>query len=135
MKTIKNTLIGLLSLLFLISCSDEKINLGTIEGKWKLTEQYIDPGDGSGDFTPVNSSRAITFNSNGTFTSNGDLCELATTSNVSSNGIYNEIDKTITINDCSDLNSELSYSITNNKLIVSYTCIEVCQHKYTKVSN
>ena len=51
-------------LIFLIiSCSDDDehnfLPGDTIPGKWILVEAYSDPGDGSGDYEPVNSNRYV----------------------------------------------------------------------------
>ncbi|HKG08553.1 MAG TPA: hypothetical protein VKB19_18940, partial [Pedobacter sp.] len=39
-----------------ISCKKEGDTAGELYGKWKLTEQLSDPGDGSGKYQKVNGS-------------------------------------------------------------------------------
>lgn len=104
-----------------------------IVGTWQLIANLADPGDGSGTFQPVNSNKTITFNADGTFTSNGDVCDLTITTNTSSSGTYNTTDKTINGN-CGTTNFPISYSIDNLTMDVSYFCIEACESRYRKIN-
>lgn len=124
-----------MSVIVLSSCSDTDLKFEEIVGEWQLIETNLDPGDGSGVFTPVNSNRTITFKSNGTFTSKGDLCELNTSSTGTSNGVYNEANETMTIDSCTGVDNNILYELVNKNLILNYTCIEACQHKYEKISD
>jgi hypothetical protein len=72
----------LLTIGLLASCAKDEENPTNnpeteITGTWKLVEVYLDPGDGSGDFEPVQSEKTVTFHGDGTVTSNGDLCTLS----------------------------------------------------------
>ncbi len=105
----------------------------TIVGSWKLTGIYLDPGDGSGTFEDVTSERTINFNADGTFTSNGILCDLTVSSNVSVSGTYSTSNTTIDVSACSFVPLELNYTIENALLIINYQCIEACQARYEKL--
>lgn len=131
MKTIKL----LISLVFLnlISCnkSDTVNTPNTLVGTWKYSEMYADPGNGSGVFTPVTSNKTLTFDANGTVTSNGSLCDMSTASNASSTGTYTATTNTINPNSCPS--SNIIYEFSGTSLILNYPCIEPCKAKFVKV--
>ena len=59
-----------------VSCNnDDDSNLedASLLGDWKLVGTLIDRGDGSGTFQAVESDKVITFLSDGTFNSNGNI--------------------------------------------------------------
>ncbi|WOI23408.1 lipocalin family protein [Nonlabens ulvanivorans] len=134
MKQLLFTLIGII---LLISCdsSDDPGNVLTsdIVGTWQLTANLSDPGDGSGSFQSVSSNKTITFNADGTFTSNGDVCDMSITTSTNTNGTYNTTDKTINAN-CGTTNLPISYTIDNLTMDISYFCIEACQSRYRKIN-
>lgn len=134
MKQILFTLIGII---LLISCdsSDDAGNVLTsdIVGIWQLTANLSDPGDGSGSFQSVSSNKTITFNADGTFTSNGDVCDMSITTSTNTNGTYYTTDKTINAN-CGTTNLPISYTIDNLTMDISYFCIEACQSRYRKIN-
>lgn len=103
-----------------------------LEGEWQLIEVLADPGDGSGTFQAVSSNKTIEFNSNGTITSNGDLCTMTETSGTATSGTYELVDSTITAG-CVDAGIPITFKHIGNELIVSYPCFEACQHKYKKL--
>ncbi len=115
--------------LFLISCDDEETTptVTTVLGDWELTEVYIDPGDGSGGLEPVSSNRVLTFNDDGTWTCNEDICFMNDPFPASS-GSYSEADGTITADGCFTIN----YELINGELFLYYQCIEACTAKYEK---
>lgn len=132
--------------IILISCSsDEGKPSGETEllGKWKLIEQYLDPGDGSGDFQPINSNRTIEFFSNGTVEINGELCFMSSEVGDKETGTYmitssNEADTTydgeIIPNTCSSRSAKVYFDLPlNGNLILWYLCIEGCGQKFKKV--
>ncbi|WP_397299105.1 lipocalin family protein [Nonlabens ulvanivorans] len=134
MKQLLFTLIGII---LLISCdsSDDPGNVLTsdIVGTWQLVANLADPGDGSGTFQSVSSNKTITFNADGTFTSNGDVCDMSITTSTNTNGTYNTTDKTINAN-CGTTNLPISYTIDNLTMDISYFCIEACQSRYRKIN-
>jgi len=98
---------------------------------WKLVEVLEDPGDGSGVFESVDSEKTITIDcDNNKVSSNGDLCSLSTTSDNATEGEFSSADDKITPNDCSD--RAISISISDDHLILTYTCFEACRAKYKK---
>jgi len=123
----------LLLLLSLFSCNknDQELAPASLVGTWKLTEMLEDPGDGSGTFKPVNSSKKITFINSNQLTSNGILCDMSINSDTFSTGSYSETTKTINPSDCQNLT--INYEVNANSLILSYRCIEGCKAKYIKV--
>ena len=116
----------LFSLAF-VSCnkSDENTDDPPLS-TWKLTAIRQDVGAPS-PFQSVTSNRTIKFFSNGNFLSNGDICELTTSSDLSVFGAYSLQDSTLAY-----CNNDLIYYIIGNELIIEYPCIEACQAKYTK---
>lgn len=125
-------------LVLTVSCSDDDDNKTTppqsIVGTWKLIEVYSDPGDGSGDFTAVESDRTITFNADGTLTSNGNLCYMTIDTDVSTSATYSE--NALLLNCGFEEESlEYTYEINESHLIINYPCIEACQAKYSKINN
>lgn len=133
----KQVLLILIGLVLLIRCesSDDAGNLLTsdIVGTWQLMANLSDPGDGSGSFQSVSSNKTITFNADGTFTSNGDVCDMSITTSTNTSGTYNTTDKTINAN-CGTTNLPISYTIDNLTMDVSYFCIEACQSRYRKIN-
>ncbi|GGB65223.1 hypothetical protein GCM10007424_01440 [Flavobacterium suaedae] len=134
-------IVFLLTLLFLtVSCSDDDDNKttpqqSTIIGTWQLVEVYFDPGDGSGDFTAVDSDKTITFNTDATVSSNGDLCTMEIEASTASSGTYSENDNTLNLNcNFSEGTPQITYEINGSYLILNYPCIEACQIKYSKVN-
>lgn len=120
---------------FIFSCnSDDDSNTSerTVIGTWKLTANLMDPGDGSGSFETVDSEKLISFNADGTVSSNGLLCSMSVDANNPSSGIYTLTDFSIDA-DCESMLWPLSFSINANILIINYPCIEPCQSKYLKI--
>ena len=124
-------------ILFIVSCNndDENNRDVNIVGDWKLIEMLSDPGDGSGTYNAVDSDFVISFLDDGTFTANGDFCNMLDVSGSPSTGIYSEIESTITPELCegSIPNWDYSFVINGDKLIIYFPCIEPCGAKYLKL--
>ncbi len=120
--------------LTLMSCNDNN-NSETeiIFGEWKLIETLADPGDGSGVFLPIESDKFIEFFNDGTFTSNGTLCQMSDEI-TSTTGTYSETESQIYPTDCNNPDLSLTFEIINSRLIINYFCIEPCKEKYVKVN-
>ncbi len=131
----KNLLILLFTFLVFVSCStnDDTPGPEKLIGTWLLIEQYSDPGDGSGDFTSVNSQKTIEFLNDGAIASNGSLCSMNIVSDVETLGNYDTSENSISPSNCSSSNYVLSYSINGSNLIVNYPCIEACSQKFKKI--
>lgn len=136
MKVLKLILFSLL----LLSCR-ENPDETSITGTWKLTEQLVDPGDGSGKFAHVSSNKTITFKTDGTYTSNGSFCYINTDSGENSNGSYSytNSEKSMTPLNCMTTYfaiQKLTLKIENGNLIISnFGCIEQCAQKFVKIKN
>ena len=116
--------------LLIVSCNKKK-EKGEVSS-WRLVEQLFDPGDGSGEFEPVDSDKTITFFEDGIIKSNGELCSMeAGITEEGSTGNYISESNTITAN-CSGNDFSYSYEMNGDELIVSFPCIEPCRHKFKK---
>lgn len=128
----KTAVLCIILLTMLSSCKkteDEEQIIPQIVGSYGYVELLIDPGDGSGTFQPIESLKTITFNIDGTVSSNGQLCLFTPESNEGSSGTYSEETKTITTLLC----APLKYELDQNELIISYSCIEPCMTKYIRI--
>ena len=133
----KNLLFFISIFLVFISCSDDdngnKKAEVSLVGTWQLTAIYSDPGDGSGDFVPVNSSKTVIFEANGDISSNADLCTLFAEVGTPSSGIYSEEDETIIITGCENQPVSLFFKFSEDTVTLSYFCFEACQERYQKL--
>ncbi|SFD20326.1 hypothetical protein [Algibacter pectinivorans] len=131
-------------LVVISSCSsDDSKSKGEagLVGKWKLIEQYADPGDGSGEFQPLSSKRVIEFLSDGTVTINGVLCYMSNEVGDEETGTYNLItdsdaqnDGEIIPNTCNSKSARVYFDLpTSGNLILWYLCIEGCGQKFSKI--
>ncbi|XMO85481.1 hypothetical protein AAFN75_11855 [Algibacter sp. AS12] len=133
-------------LVIISSCStdDSKPKEGQdtgLIGKWKLIEQYADPGDGSGEFTPISSNRVIEFLSDGTVIINGVLCYMSGDVGDKETGTYiaitdsdTQFDGEIIPNTCNSRFARIYYTLpVSGNLILWYPCIEGCGQKFSKI--
>jgi hypothetical protein len=109
---------------------EEIIDTGLI-GKWGLIEVLADPGDGSGTFHSVQSSKIVEFHNDGTITSNGTICDMSIDTNNPSSGTYSLADSTISSTDC-NTNMMINFEQSGTTLIINYPCIEPCRAKFKK---
>ena len=136
--TIKNTM--KLNLLFVLiglsvlSSSCDKYTCGFsqgIVGEWKLVEELMDPGDGSGTFQPVSSNKKIEFFGNGTFEANGEMCVMANQSSSTNSGTYDSSTETLSPDNCMSTQPlGITYELSADTLILYYPCFEGCAQKY-----
>lgn len=137
----KNCLLILITTL-LFNCTSKDIR-PVIEneellGKWELIEQLVDPGDGSGIFTPIVSERVVEFFGNGRVTVNGLLCYMSSVVDGQNSGNFSEIDsehydgEIIPIG-CDYSETKIYYVIEDSNLILWYLCIEGCGQKFKKI--
>ncbi len=103
-----------------------------LSGQWKLIEMLTDPGDGSGNFYPVESNKTIYFRSDLTFESSEKLCHMITSSHDKGMGTYSIETNFIYPDSCTNP-TELSYQLKKDTLIINYLCIEPCAEKYVKL--
>ena len=117
----------------LSSCNNNDSNSEVaLIGNWKLIAILADPGDGSGVFTSVESEKIMTFESNGTVTSNGNLCDMSISSNNETYGTYSNSESTFNSSSCNNSNYNFKFEQTGNILIVIHPCIEACKTKFIK---
>ncbi len=117
----------------LLSLSTCEKNDSEVVGTWLLTEVLADPGDGSGVFTPVDSDRVIQLKDDGTYSANGDLCDFQIVANSSSSGLYDLEEGTISPENCATIGgTPIGLSVDGSTMIITYLCIEACQHKYER---
>lgn len=105
-----------------------------ITGQWILIEMLADPGDGSGVFMPVESAKTITFNEDGTYSSNGDICSFSSDTTTPSEGTYSETENGFSIDCDTPFPLPLSLNIDQGDLIVVFTCIEPCLQKFRRIN-
>ncbi len=113
--------------------SDDTEPIPELIGTWKLVAVYNDPGDGSGDYVTVESSKVLTFKTSNVLTSNGTICNMSITSDAATTGTYSITDGVITATDCEVSHSSIRFSIKGANLVVSYPCIEGCLSKFVKI--
>lgn len=129
----KNSILLLLAIVFTFSCSkEEDYEESDIVGTWKISQALLDPGDGSGVFTDIESDKSLEFFDDGRVISVGDLCPLSSSSEGTAEGLYDESTGKITA-DCQGQEVSYDYEIINNELILTYQCIEPCAIKYVKI--
>ncbi len=118
----------------LLSCEKDNELATPLSGEWRLVEVYADPGDGSGSFEPVTSNKTITFGEDGAYTAKGDLCTMNEAADTETSGKFWSEDQNVEPNECISLapRSGITYEFVGGELILSYPCIEACQHKYRK---
>ena len=121
----------------LTSCTKEDVFLKNTEliGKWKLIEQYLDPGDGSGDFRPIESERIIEFFKNGKILSNGSFCSMNSDTSENNTGSFNDEEVIIVKNGCNSSTYKINYKLIDGNLQLWYPCIEGCAQKFQKINN
>lgn len=136
----------ILSILLMFGCSsdDSKPTTNTsLIGKWKLIEQYFDPGDGSGDFQTVESQRIIEFFNDETVKINGDFCFMSSEIGDVETGVFTvtsdeasdtTFDGEITPDTCGSGNVKVFFNLqANGSLVLWFSCIEGCAQKFKKI--
>ena len=134
----------LLSLAFLCTAcpnpNDDDGLFYDIVNKWVLIEVYNDPGDGSGDFVPIQSTKTLEFNEDLTFTATESLC-FGSDDNIGVSGLYEMSPQRILPEGCpqgpstDDPEYVITYSLDGEFLILQYPCIEECAEKYRVTFN
>ncbi len=125
--------------ILLFSCSEDDNNeaneANSVVGTWRMVARNLDPGDGSGEFTPVTSNKTITFESDGTVTSNGNLCSFSVDSDTPTSGTYSVEEGKIYPTDCDftfGFSDDLTFELVDGEMITSVLCFEPCEVKYVR---
>lgn len=116
------------------SNEDEQNDLST--ESWVLTEEYYDPGDGSGEFQTTTKSLSISWDEDNSFTATGNLCSLSLDNESTSEGTFNIATEEIFVTNCNGAAENtftLTYALNGNELLVYFPCIEPCVLKFQKV--
>ena len=122
-----------MTVVFFLFCSKKEKDETQLVNEWRLIEVLADPGDGSGQYEPVNSDKSIQFFSDGTVQSNQSLCGFDP--NYAGTGIYDTTEGVIIPDDCFDPLLRISFRLEGANLILHHPCIEECGEKYVRVSN
>ena len=128
----KNKLILILITVLLFSC-DKDESEAQLLGSWRMVARLADPGDGSGVFMPVTSDQIITFNADGTITSNGSLCNIFENKLESTSGTFSAENMSFTTEDCGLQDFEYQFEIDGQFLTYFVVCIEACGVRYQKI--
>jgi hypothetical protein len=120
---------------FGVSCKKEVCtSTSGIVGEWKLVEELMDPGNGSGTFQPVSSNKKIKFCDDLTFETNGEMCNMTNQTGSTHVGIYNTSTSMIEPQNCTNTAPlGISYSVSADTLIINYPCFEGCAQKYYRI--
>lgn len=118
--------------IYACGCSKEEEGqqAATYESKWNLSAVYMDPGDGSGNFTPVTSSKYFEFYADGTLKSNGEICSMDADTQQATVGTFSATNKTLVSANCAVSTWNITYEMRGDTLDVYYPCIEPCIARY-----
>lgn len=127
----KKLIIIALTSIVLFACPRTE-NAGLI-GKWQLTEELIDIGDGKGEFKEATTQQSIEFFRDGTFTATFSLCPAASGGSGQGSGTYSMEENKITPANCTEAGGNITFELSGRELILNLTCIEPCKQKYVRV--
>lgn len=127
----------LLISLCVLSCGKENFDPDQnpdIVGTWQVTEQYSDPGDGSGGFSEVDYYRTFTFLEDGTIISDRDMCFPLNGSEeeVDSRGSYDVSTGIITPDICA-FTRDFWFELDGQVLTFNFFCFESCALRLRKL--
>ena len=130
-------IIGIL-LLILGGCdtsSNDPLDPESLYGSWELIEVLIDPGDGSGEYNPVDTGETITLKRDGTYESNWDPCASGEVPGNSFEGTFTATSQTRFELDCDGALQPVLGTLEDGLLAISYGCIEPCLYRFLKTSD
>lgn len=119
----------------LFSCAkddDAGPSLSGVVGDWELIEVYNDPGDGSGQYEPVDTEKTISFFEDGTLSTNGKLCLMTTWVGDVTRGTYSLADSSFHSPRC-DTDYDYNFAQKEDILVMIYPCIHPCLAKYRRL--
>lgn len=126
----KNVIIIAAALFMFISCTKKDEN--ALIGKWKLTEELIDIGDGKGEFNPSDAQHIIEFFDNGTFSSTATFCP-ASVGSEKTTGTYSTNGNKLMPDQCKENGRSITFEVSGQELILNLSCVEPCKQKYAKI--
>ena len=130
----KKKILFIIAVGFLLSCSndDQDYSEAKLIGNWTLIEVLADPGNGSGTFQSVESTKTIECRNDGVITTNSSLCDPYSDELISS-GIYSTSNNTITTN-CQNTNiATIYFELENQYLILNFISNEGYAQKFQKM--
>ena len=133
-------LLPCLLVLILVSCDaskDDPLNVESIYGTWRLVEYLVDPGDGSGQFSPTDSGEELSLYQNNTFRTNWNPCGYSGEEEDPIQGDFQLlVPQRFEILCESGSRIPPTGYLENGFLIVSHGgCIEACLYKFLKISD
>ena len=115
------------------ACDKEEIAThGEPLSTWKLTEVYIDPGDGSGTFVPADYEREISLYGDSTYRASAQLCGINNVRGRAIRGTYSPSQNILFSPNC-NMQTEYDYTLTDLEMVVSFFCDEGCAERYVRV--
>lgn len=140
MTVIRNLTLGFVLLTTLTACEKDNFkpcgecDATEIVGTWRLTEFYADPGDGSGEYEPIDSDKEITFADDGRWSSNGSFCDFRVALGAPSTGTYDLNQSSFEVDNCENGILYVGFSLENGRVTINPLCFEGCGERYRKVA-
>lgn len=130
----KNFFFLLLPLLVFSACQDDDDDTTPRpESQWQLSAVLADPGDGSGTFETVDSDRQLNLLTDGTYSSNGNLCDFNADADEPTLGTYSLANATLSPDNCVTTGgTPFGLEVRGDTLEVRYLCVEACVHRYLR---
>lgn len=124
------SLLFVLALSVIVACKkNTRVENNSLVGKWKLTESYADPGDGSGKWQKTDPSNPHYLE----FTSDGKL--ISWPADIYNSDHYQVTSDSTMIFIRGTERFPMRYIFTKTLLTLFTPCIEVCGSKYIPVEN
>lgn len=134
----KKLLLMLMAAALLPACqkdTQERPDPEVLEGTWLLTEVLFDPGDGSGQFRPVDSERELSLASGNTFSANYDVCQ-AIEEGEKFSGTFIRTDAHEFLIECAQsLLNSVQGRLEDGWLVLYYPCDEPCAYRFKKIAD
>ncbi len=116
-----------------LACS--KPGNAALTGKWILSEELIDIGDGKGTFKASNTQLIIEFLEDGTFTSSHSFCPGGAAKNKKGTGTYSTASSKILPANCTAGEAgNITFELSGSELILSLPGIEAHKQKYRQLN-
>ncbi|SFW54025.1 hypothetical protein SAMN02927921_02192 [Sinomicrobium oceani] len=132
-KTTMKTVLAVFLLVSVLGCGEDTDSTqdGSVTGRWKMTRQYISPGDDTIRWTSVKDGDIYEFRADSTFVSNGTDCQ---------EGRYAVQGDSLRLDFQCDFDTEphlMRFYFEGSDLVLSplspTMCIEACLYRYEKI--
>lgn len=114
--------------LFLVGCNSTSPQ-EKIEGTWIIDGEL--PFGSIDGWEAVITGKEISFDGLETYMCNGDICRNTINTDIPTTGRYILAEGVISLEGCGD---NLLIDLTENELIIKYSCDEGCWHRYQRVN-